>query len=426
MSVRRLVFPIVVVFAGLAVAFGLIRTRPEAEKTPLARGVPRVQVLRVQPGAHRVEVRGMGLVRPAREVIMQPLVSGRIVERSPHLVPGGLLAAGDQLIKVDARDYATALAAQEAALARAQTSLVEEQTRKRAAVTEWGERSRTLDETARRFALRETHVEGAEAGLESARSQLKRARRDVKRTRLYAPFDALVVEAPAEVGELVSTATPVATLAAIDRYWVQVSIPVAQLAVLDIPDVNTGEARGSAATIVHDAGAGVRIERTGSIERLLGKVESRGRMAQLLVAVDDPLGIHAGETRSLPLLLDSHVTVTLEGNAITDAVPLPRAALHDGDQVWVVGPARTLARHPVTLAWRDRERVLVRGLEAGTEVVVTPMAAALDGMRVEPETVERSAATPAAAGVAAAGPPATEPTPAPEPSPVPKPSPAAG
>lgn len=406
MAIRRVLLPFLIVLIGVGVAAGLIATKPEAEKKPLDRGLMRVDVIRAQPGAHPVTVRGMGIVKPARDVVMMPLVSGRVVERSPHLVPGGLLAAGDMLIRVDGRDYAAALAAQEAALASAQTSLVEEQTRKSAAETEWGERSKTLDDTARRFALRETHVEGAQAGVLSARSQLKRARRDLKRTKLFAPFDAIVVDAPSEVGELVSTVTPVATLAAIDRYWVQVSIPVSQLSVLDIPDVNTNQPRGSAGTIVHDAGAGVRIERSGAVERLLGKVESRGRMAQLLVAVDDPLGIAAGPERaSLPLLLDSHVTVSLQGRAVENAVSLPRTALHEGTQVWLVDDEDRLVRHTIELAWRERESVLVRGLPAGARVVTTAMASALDGTKVAPNVVQEKPAetdSPTRAGVAAA------------------------
>jgi multidrug efflux pump subunit AcrA (membrane-fusion protein) len=268
---------------------------------------------------------------------------------------------------------------------------------------EWGSEAEKLAAEARKFALREPHVQSAVAGMSSAKSQLKKARRDIRRTVLEAPFDAVVREVPIEVGEVVSPLSVVASLAAIDKYWVRVSVPVAQLAHLEIPGVNTDAPRGSEARIVHDAGAGIRIERTGAVERLLSSVDTQGRLAQLLVVVDDPLGLKTStEDRKLPLLLGTYVQVELAGRPAEDSVALPRAAVRQGDLVWIVEDGGVLAARSVTLVARERDHVLVRGLGPGVPVVLTSLPSATEGMEVsiadETDPPTEAATEPHAAG----------------------------
>ena len=155
--------------------------------------------------------------------------------------------------------------------------------------------------------------------------------------------------------------------------------------------------RGSKAKVIHDAGAGVVIEREGYIERLLGQVDARGRMARLLVAVEDPLGTGlygqatqvapaqgdkpAEERPRLPLLLGTSVRVELAGQPLTDTTEIPRIALVDDGKVWLVADGKLTLRS-VEVVWRSAEAVLVRGLKPGDAVVRTPLATPTEGMQV--------------------------------------------
>jgi RND family efflux transporter MFP subunit len=391
----RRIMPILILALGVASFAALRATRPEAAHTAENQGRPQVEVIRADPKTHPVAVRAMGLVQPVREVLLQPEVGGRVVFRSENLVPGGLVQGGELLVRLDSRDQKNILEAQRAALAAAQVQLEEERTRKQVAEREWGSEAEKLAAEARKFALREPHVNSAVAGMSSAQSQLKKARRDVRRTVLIAPFDGVIRDAPIEVGEVVSPLSVVASLAAIDQYWVKVSVPVAQLAHLEIPGVNTDEPRGSEAHIMHDAGAGIRIERTGAVERLLSSVDTQGRLAQLLVVVDDPLGLAADtDQRTLPLLLGTYVQVELGGRPAEDTVALPRAAVRQGDLVWTVVDGHVLAAQPVTMVARERDRVLVRGLKPGTPVLVTSLPSATEGMEVSIMGEERPSESP--------------------------------
>ncbi len=412
--VLRILLPIVVLLGALAAARALMSAKPEVAARPQAKRELPVMVLRAQPSSHPIELQGLGEVKPVHRLVMQSEVSGRVIERNPALMPGGLLRRGEPLVRVDGRDHATVVAAQTAALEQASAAVVEERGRKQVAEYEWQGSAQQLSEDARKFALRETQARSVAASLSSARSQLDRARRDLARTQVKVPFDALVLDAGVELGQLVTPAASLATVVAVDRYWVEVAVPVSQLIHFDIPGVNVATgAQGSPARVLLDAGAGVVIERSGFVERLLGQVDAKGRMARVLVAVDDPLGLAAARAlvatpeaasprATLPLLLGSFVRVQIDGSPLPETTELPRVALVDDQSVWLVAEGK-LARREVEVAWRNADTVLVRGLRSGDAVVTTPLASPTEGMavRIEGEAPALIAAVPVAA---AAGP----------------------
>jgi hypothetical protein len=173
---------------------------------------------------------------------------------------------------------------------------------------------------------------------------------------------------------------------------VQASIPVARLAVIAVPGLNSEEGKGAAVTVVQEIG-GKRIERAGRVVRLLGDLDPVGRMARLLVEIDDPLGLKKTPKKSggegakpapeLPLLLGAFVEAAIEADTLTDVVELPRLALRDGDSVYVVDGEGRLAVRTVEVAWRREQTVLVKkGLDAGDEVIVSRLPSAVPGMLI--------------------------------------------
>ena len=376
----------------------LMASKPAPGRAEVAKPEVKVVVLRAEPGAQPVAVTAMGEVKAAHELVLQPEVAGRVVERSPDLIPGGVVREGDVLVRLDGRDIAAQIAAQQAAVAQATLQLADERTRKAVAESEWQGKSDGLADDARGVALREPHLQSVQATLGSARAQLDKARRDRGRTLVRAPFDAVVREVSAEPGQIATAQTRLATLVNVDRYWVEVAVPVSSLAHLDIPGINVAGGRGSPARVVHDAGAGVQITRGGYVERLLSAVDARGRMARLLIAVEDPLALGVDvASRPLPLLLGSYVRVELQGQAIADAVRLPRTALVDGRAVWLVD-GDELRRREVEVVWRDPKEVVVQGLRAGDRVMLTPLATPTEGLAVIVEEERTSASEPRPGG----------------------------
>ena len=379
-GVTRIVLPLLILAAGVVVMVILVKTRPEPGRKEVEK--PRTWVTVVTPEAtpRRATVQGMGTVTASRTVVVQPEVGGRVVEVHPELVPGGRVEAGEVITRIDDRDYRIAIEQQKANLARAQFELKMESGRGTIAKKEWGLLEDGLPTTAegRGLALREPQMETARAAVAAARSGLELARLNRDRCRLRVPFNALVLNESVEVGQLIGPQSPVATLVGTDRYWVQVSIPVEELEWLDIPGNNAEQ--GAVARIFAQSVEGDQGERKGRVFRLLGDLDPVGRMARLLVAVNDPLETGEGRPR-LPLLLGSYVRVEMEGREKDSVFQIPRKALREGDVVWLMDREDKLDIRPVRV-WRrvDDSVFVTHGLQAGDRIVTSRVATPVKGI----------------------------------------------
>lgn len=378
-TVLRVLLPVVVLAGGVGVMLLLRSLRePPGKKAPVVIAEP---VVVVRPSAldGPVRVSALGTTTPAREVALQAEVVGRVTEIDARFVPGGHVEAGALLVQLDNRDYWLQIKQAQAQVKQAQVGLQQEQSRKAVAEREWdllGDKSGGASPRGRALALREPQIEGAQAQLTAARSALDQARLAYQRTRIEAPFNAIIRTESVEVGQIARPGALLGTLVGSDAWWVQVSIPAAELRWLQIP--------GSAATVVQAVGGDV-VRREGTVVRQLADVDPSGMMARVIVEVADPLGRETdGDDR---LLLGATVTVELDGRTIDDALAIPRVALreHAGrDAVWVATGDDTLAIAEVQVVRRERDRVLVTGLGADARVISSRLATPVPGMKVKP------------------------------------------
>ena len=442
----HVVVPLGVVAGGVLLAMHLITTAPEAKRQ---RPTPRallVDVEAVSFSRHQAVVPAMGTVCPSRSVDLHPRVSGEIVQVSAEFLPGGRFRAGDPILQIDRQDYALAversgLDLKQSQLAIEQSDLAIEQRRSTIARTE-GERQleqgqqavaqreyellgETVSEDEKELVLRQPQlrtVEAAEQGakaalaeaevakktaqvaVDQARNDLRQAQLDLERTAIRAPFNALVTSRGVNLGATVSTTTALATLVGTDAYWVEVAVPVDQLKWVRIPRAATEQ--GSAVRVYDEAAWGADRFRTGHVCRLMGDLEEQGRMARLLVSVEDPLALAEANRDQPALLLGSYVRVEIEGTDIESAATVNRSLVRDGRNIWVMGRDGRLEIRPVTIAFRGRDHVLVTGgIQAGDRLVTTDLSAPVAGMPLrlrtdEPPAPESAASNPAPAPAA--------------------------
>ncbi|MGM0574238.1 MAG: efflux RND transporter periplasmic adaptor subunit [Myxococcota bacterium] len=414
-TILRVVAPLLVLGAGAGALVVLVQTKPQAARQERTETAPLVEVVEAEPGTTTVRVEAMGTVVPARRAVIVPEVSGKVVEQHESLVQGGVVREGEALVRLDDRDYELMVDQREAEVARARVEVRVEEGRRRVAEREWSALEGTLPDTApdggRDLALRDPQIRAAKASLAAARSAVAQAKLSVERTTMEAPFNAYVQEESVEVGQWIGPQSRVATLVGSDTFWVEVAVPVDNLPWIPIPGTNAPEGEGAPARIVHEAGLATHIERTGRIIRLLPDLDPRGRMARLLVAVDDPLGLEQPpEERDSPLLVGAYVRVEISGRTLPEAVKVPRTALRDGRDVWVVDEDEHLRVRPVEIAWRDEEHVLVTaGLEPGERIVTSPLATPVPGMDLR-VTGGQAAASSSTDGAPAQARPENEPT----------------
>lgn len=380
---------------GAAIGGWFLLSPDQPQKAPRANTGELVTVVEATPSFAAPRVHAQGTVIPARKVTVQPEVSGRIVERHPGLVDGGVVHRGETLLRIDPRDYEIALEEARTGVEVAKAEFAMEEGRQVVARQEW-ERFGSKDEKPPPLALREPQLMQAELAIDRAQQRLRRAQLDLERTRLKAPFTALITKASLEVGELVGPSTSAANLVALDEFWVKVSIPLEALDLLAIP--GRGVDVGSRARVRHESGSR-QIEQKGHVIRLLGDLDPAGRMAQLLVSVQDPFSrSENGEQetapgtpvlRTHPLMLGSYVSVEFEGADPRNVILLPRVAVREGKYLYIATKDDKLEIRPVEFAWRSRDAVAVEvGLEPGERVIISGLAAPVQGMPLRVELAD--------------------------------------
>ncbi len=370
-----------VIAAGVGGAIYLAKSRPETRRRKPPKIGTTVRVETLAPTDRRVVVHAMGTVLPARSISLQARVGGEVVWVSPSLAPGGRLRKGELVLRVDAKDYELVLAQRRGDLARAEYEHTLELGRQEIAREEWArhEKAKSASELDLKLALRKPHLAKAEAALDAAKAVLERARLDLQRTEVRAPFNCAVIKEHVALGAQVTSQTQLAALAGTDAFRVQVSVPVDQLKWLKT--VRDDGEEGCSAVVRQTTSAANPSEREGRIVRLLSSLEHEGRMARVLVEVADPLDLEDPDAGRPPLFLGSYVNVAFNGTELRGVFVIPRAAVRDGKQVWLMTADGKLSIRDVETVWRDRNAVFVRdGIKAGDRLVLSNIPAPVDGM----------------------------------------------
>jgi multidrug efflux pump subunit AcrA (membrane-fusion protein) len=387
-----------ILLLALVAAFALYKTSPKTGKTVSKRPVPFVRTVPLEPARKEVFVEAFGTVVPAQRITLQSEVAGRIIDQNPELTPGGLIRQGDMVVQVDPADYELLVREYRAEMEEALFELELEQGKQVIAKREWELLEKEIEiSSGKSLALREPHLRLVEAKLEKAKSRLAAAELALERTSIAAPFNVLVLEEFVDTGQLVGTQTTLATLVGTDRFWVQVSVPVGSLGRISFP--GGAERHGSEAQVIFEPVSGQPVVRRGHVVRIMGDLDPEGRMARILVAIDDPLHLEAGSSPSGGpdgrgwshvsmgagrILLGSYVRVSIAAGFFDTVYSVPREALREGDVVWVKDSEGTLQIRPVRVVWRLKDDVLVDAdLEPGDELIMSRLHAPLPGMAVQ-------------------------------------------
>lgn len=369
------------VVAGGVALWVIFNTEPEVRRESAVRETAMlVEVAAVETGDFRPQVRATGTVKPAREVVLRPRVSGEVVALADEFVPGGEAAAGEMLLRIDPSDYRITLDQRESELQQAVAELDIELGRQEIAERDYRGLNKDLDPDNRALVLREPQLRSAEATVRAATAAVEQARMDLERTTVRAPFHAQVLSREVNLGSQVSAGDGLARLVGVDSYWVETTIPLDRLRWLSFG----GSDGGSPVTIRHRSAWPESESRSGYLFRLIGELEGDTRMARVLVTVDDPLGRAGGGPQ---LVIGSFVECLIEGRELRNVARVPRDLVRKGDTVWLMRDDQ-LAIQPVDIAFRDNDYAYVRsGLAAGDRIVTTSLATVKDGiaLRLKPE-----------------------------------------
>jgi RND family efflux transporter MFP subunit len=381
-NIMRLVICLLLIGAGIIGARFLIATKPKVNRRPPERMAPLVRTAVLQPENYTFSIPAMGTVIPSRETGLEVPVSGEVIYVHSEFTEGGMFAQGTKILQVDPKDYELAVQQKRRALADAEYSLKLEQGHQDVARQEWSllYGDKVVNKGESDLALRKPHLEKVQAEIAAAKAELEQAEINLNRTTLTAPFNALVLKSYVELGSQVSSQKRLADLVGTDTYWVQVSLPVDRLRWVQVPNGDQGA--GSEVDIFYRADN----VKTGRVARLLPDLSKEGRMARLLIEVADPLDLQAKDEKQPMLLIGEFVRVSIEGEELHNVYRVPRSALRNDREVWIVDEESKLAIRPVKTIWRDQDTVVVQdGFKPGEALVISDIPAPVAGMDLRVE-----------------------------------------
>lgn len=375
---RLLLLAAIIVPSGY-ISYHWMMNPPTTQRRPPQPHAVLVEAVPIHEGMEQITVRAMGTVTPSKSIQIAAQVAGRIVEVHPNFERGGRFAKGDKILQIERDDYELAVRQQEGNLTKAEADLQLERGQQAVARREYELLGEDVNAEEEQLLLRQPQRATKEATVAITQSALDKAHLDLERTAIYAPFNALMMARPVNLGSHVTVGAPVATIASADACWVEVTIPVNEMQWIAVPGIN-GDS-GATVHIFHEAAWGPGAYREGIVAWLLHDLEPQGRMARLLVRVEDPLDLRTPENERKPLLFGAFVRADILGREAPGALRIPRTALRDGNKVWVMLPDKTLDIRIAQVLWGDNENVLISGgLSDGEMLVTSDLASPVQGM----------------------------------------------
>jgi len=376
----KIAAPILVVLVGVGVVQALIATKPAPEKKEDSLRLVSLYVDEVKSEMVTLKVQTQGEVRPKTEIELVPQVGGRVVYVADELAEGAEFGPDTTLIKIDDTDYRFAVVRAEARVAEAKTNLERELANAQIKRDEWKVKQTSKEPTP--FALNEPQVAEARAKILSAEAELAEARLALARTEIKVPFKGRVREKMVGLGQYVTPGVPLGRVFSTDTIEIRLPLTDQQLFELSLP-LGFVASGGNAPEVTLRANAGNRnYTWKGRIVRTQAAVDQQTRLIYVFAEVDDPYGVSEGS--SMPLAVGLFVIAEIESTREQFAYTIPRDALRNDDEVYIITDEELLEIRKVDVLSTSENRVLLAGgVKEGEQVVTSTIPAAVDGMRVQ-------------------------------------------
>ncbi len=377
----RIIVPIALVSLAVLVWSWMVGNPPAAERAPSGAPTTQVEVMELVPRDYRIWIPSQGVVGPRTRTVLLPQVAGQVVEIAPALRDGAYFVQDEVLLRIDARDYRSALTVAEALLVQRQAELQLEEAQHRQARRNW----ELLGEggSPDPLLVREPQLKMAQANVESARARVGEARRQLERTEVRAPYAGRVLRKHVDVGQTVLLSTQLAEIFATD--YVEIRLPVLNehLEHLDLSESPSGGEQGPRAVVRAKHGSRT-LRWEGRVVRTEGAFDAATRQLFLIAQVDDPYSLE--DPGSPPLRINQYVEADIEGSLLEQVFVIPRSALREGREVLLVDEENRILRKEVRILWRDAGRIVVgqEDLQPGQRLSLTPLPIAVDGIPVRP------------------------------------------
>lgn len=377
---KKLVLPCSILAIGFLSIFLISATKPTPSANPdLLKEPPKPKVA-ITPAVREIvviSVKSQGTVRAKRDINVVAQVSGLVVSVSESFVSGDFFENNDVLIKIDDRDYKTALLNAQSRLAQAKRKLAEEKGRSRQAKREWRD---LKNKDANDLFLRKPQLAEAQAEVEYAQANVDLAKVNVERTKIRVPFNGRIKQTLVNIGQFVTTGTRLAEV--YDTASVEVRLPLSdrQIALLDLPVTGTDISNKPKVNLTGIIG-GKKHQWQAQITRTEASVDVNSRMYYAIAEVSKPFETYT----TAPLIPGLFVQADIDGKELNDVLVLPIDVVVNRKNIYTINDKNIIESTPVTVLNKNGQQVWLQANVAdNTPILVEKHAVVSVGTEVEP------------------------------------------
>ncbi|MBB3427433.1 MULTISPECIES: efflux RND transporter periplasmic adaptor subunit [Rhizobium] len=346
--------------AALFAAFGLGLTGCNEKKEETAEVVRPVKVVEIAQADTTRKLDYSGAVRARTEMNLGFRVNGKIVERKVDI--GQKVKPGDVIARMDATDYILAVRRSQADLDAAEKQVQTTELARTRAQTLFNKNVTSKSQLEQA----ELSYEQAISTRDSAVSALSEAKNQVAYADLTSDMNGIVTAINADVGQVVSSGTPVITVAVDGEKEVQVAVPEMDIAQFKVGKDVKARFWSDAALVLN-----------GKVREVSGSADQSRTFAVRVSVPNDPR-VLLGMTATIEALADNTQPYV--------SIPLSALAQKDGKQiVWLVDrSAGTVHSRAIKVAdFADDGVRVADGLKAGDVVVAAGTQFMTENMKVK-------------------------------------------
>lgn len=373
--------PAIIVFAGFIGLFNyLVATKPQVASEPAEPQIWTVKEVVVQNQSAQPVETAYGTVEASRKAELRFSVQGEVSWISPILRNGAVISQGEELARLDTTRYQLALdeilaqIAGEEAQGQSLTKQLDLRKKTLARTKRMASQNvvsdANLDDAELAVAVTEGQLIASNARLAQLRVAERSRRKDIEDSSLKAPFDGTLSKVAIGLGQIASSAMPIAHITD------QASLEVPFVAKAEIY-ANAPQLLGQTVDITWQSGARDVALAKAFIARTnaeLDKIDGGGRLYAEIIDAEQT-GIRPG----------AFVKIDFVGRSFENVAIIPEEALF-GDNLVYINDNGIARAQVANVVWRAPGEVYVQGIADNTKLIATRLPGIGDGVRVRTAT----------------------------------------
>ncbi|GIU05001.1 MULTISPECIES: efflux RND transporter periplasmic adaptor subunit [unclassified Shewanella] len=348
--------PLSIIVIAIVSCFAIAATAPVPAEKPQGETAVNVNVMTITPSVFTPSYSAYGSVIADNKLTLSAQVDGQLTYLSSNLVEGGIIGLDELVYRQDDADLNAILSQRQAQWEMARAQLALEQGEQRIAEKDYQMMQQDFKDNDWKIdldlLLRQPQLSQAKAELNIAHNALKISERDLSRSQWLSDKRYVVESKNATQGDYLSKGDKVATLVDISQLRVPIYLPRAQASQLQL---------GQTISLTQpDTGQSFNAK----ISHIVPILDPSSQLQKIFAQYQ------AIPQQNSALIIGDFVKANITFAPINDTVRIPLAAI-DNDQVWLVGPNKTLQAKAINVLHQDESHAVINNVFTENEYLIT-------------------------------------------------------